>query len=72
MEKSEAYEGWVSGGEKTHALNPYNGATLCGAVGEDGSDPMSRTTPHEDERSFSELSDDACKRCLKVWAKLPD
>jgi hypothetical protein len=70
--KSEVVEGVVSGGERIHGYLP-DGSLLCGTLGEDDSLPMEREIwPHKPAASFTDETENACKRCLRSWRGLPD
>ena len=72
LKKFEIDEALVEGGERLHGLTPYNNC-LCGAIGEDGSEPHRIQQEHEErEHLFTDQTEDACRRCLKAWQKLPD
>ena len=68
--QGEISEGAVFGGEKIHGITPY-GALLCGARGEDGSDPHDLNPGgHRESVLFTDETENGCKRCAAVWRTL--
>lgn len=71
--KREIGLGGVSGGAKVHGIKP-DGDLLCGAVGDDGSDPypFPDRCNMDDPTDFDPADPNACKRCIAAYNKLPD
>jgi hypothetical protein len=69
--KGEVIEGVVSGGERIHGYTP-DGTLLCGALGEDGGEPLNRAGPHRDPVLFTDETANGCRRCIASWRKLTD
>ena len=63
-------EGVVAGGEKIHGLTP-DGYLLCGARGDDGSEPHDRNPGgHFEDELFTDETDGGCLRCAAAWRAL--
>jgi hypothetical protein len=74
LTKGEIGLGGVSGGSKVHGITPDDGVLLCGATGDDGSEPyaIAARCNSNDSEDFDPKAENACKSCATVYNKLPD